>query len=322
MMFYNFPQMYWISQSGKAVVIDSGTTLAYLADDMFTPLMEKIMAAQPNLKLHTVEQQFTCFQFNGNVDNGFPAVNFRFENSLSLTIVPSEYMFQIRDNMWCVGWQNGGMQLKDGKELTLLGDMVLSNKLVLYDLKNHTIGWAKYNYGKLENMNWTSLQNLEYLNLDGCNLTGSIPEEIGSLSKLTRLYLSANYHLEELAYTMVVTEKCDAYSFGGVALETIMGRHPGELLSSLKSLSAQNIMLNNVLDPRLPPSTNPKVVGNIVLVARMAIACLRSEPRSRPTMLHVSQEFQSCRKTFTTPLCAISVLPARNAEIDFHSINE
>ncbi|KAI7992456.1 Aspartic proteinase-like protein 2 [Camellia lanceoleosa] len=53
------------SQSGKAVVIDSGTTLAYLADDMFTPLMEKIMATQPDLKLHTVEQQFTCFQFNG-----------------------------------------------------------------------------------------------------------------------------------------------------------------------------------------------------------------------------------------------------------------
>ncbi|KAI8013482.1 hypothetical protein LOK49_LG05G00981 [Camellia lanceoleosa] len=66
MMFYNFPQMYWISQSGKAVVIYSGTTLAYLADDMFTPLMEKIMAAQPDLKLHTVEQQLTCFQFNGN----------------------------------------------------------------------------------------------------------------------------------------------------------------------------------------------------------------------------------------------------------------
>ncbi|GMP49943.1 hypothetical protein CsSME_00016750 [Camellia sinensis var. sinensis] len=93
------------------------------------------------------------------------------------------------------------------------------------------------------------------------------------------------YIAPELAYTMVVTEKSDAYSFGVVALETIMGRHPGELLSSLESLSAQNIMLTNVLDPRLLPPTNPIVVGNIVLVARMAIACLRSEPRSRPTML-------------------------------------
>ncbi|GMP49949.1 hypothetical protein CsSME_00016755 [Camellia sinensis var. sinensis] len=121
---------------------------------------------------------------------------------------------------------------------------------------------------------------------------------------------------------MVVTEKCDAYSFGVVAQETIMGRHLGELLSSLESSFARNIMLTDVLDPRLPPPTNPIVVGNIAPVARMAIACLRSEPRSRPTMPLVSQEFQSCMKTVATPLYAISLLQARNAEIDFHPINE
>ncbi|CAL5334536.1 unnamed protein product [Camellia sinensis] len=116
------------------------------------------------------------------------------------------------------------------------------------------------------------------------------------------------YIAPELAYTMVVTEKCDAYSFGVVALETIMGRHPGELLSSMESPSTRSIMLADVLDPRLPLPTNPMVVGNIALVTRMAIACLCSEPRSRPTMLRVSQEFQSCWKTFATPLCAISLL--------------
>ncbi|CAL5387461.1 unnamed protein product [Camellia sinensis] len=52
--------------------------------------------------------------------------------------------------------------------------------------------------GKLENMNWTSLPNLEYLNLVQCRFTGSIPEEIGSLSKLTRVDLSTNYRLEGL----------------------------------------------------------------------------------------------------------------------------
>ncbi|GMP49947.1 hypothetical protein CsSME_00016753 [Camellia sinensis var. sinensis] len=121
----------------------------------------------------------------------------------------------------------------------------------------------------------------------------------------------------ELGYTMEVTKKCDAYSFGVVALETIMGKHPGELLSSLELPSTRNIMLADVLDPRLP-----MVVANIVLVARIAIACLRSEPRSRPTMLRVSQEFQSCRKTFATPLCSISLLQLWNAEIDFYPINE
>ena len=32
------------------------------------------------------------------------------------------------------------------------------------------------------------------------------------------------------SYTMVVTEKCNVYSFGVVALETLIGRHPTELL--------------------------------------------------------------------------------------------
>ncbi|XP_042941175.1 MDIS1-interacting receptor like kinase 2-like isoform X1 [Carya illinoinensis] len=41
------------------------------------------------------------------------------------------------------------------------------------------------------------------------------------------------YIAPEFAYTMTVTEKCDVYSFGVVALEVLMGRHPGELLSSL-----------------------------------------------------------------------------------------
>ncbi|RHN44229.1 putative protein kinase RLK-Pelle-LRR-XI-1 family [Medicago truncatula] len=39
------------------------------------------------------------------------------------------------------------------------------------------------------------------------------------------------YIAPELAYTMVVSEKCDVYSFGVVALETLMGRHPGDILS-------------------------------------------------------------------------------------------
>ncbi|THG17367.1 hypothetical protein TEA_024146 [Camellia sinensis var. sinensis] len=112
---------------------------------------------------------------------------------------------------------------------------------------------------------------------------------------------------DELAYTMVVTEKSDVYSFGVVALETIMEKHPGELLSSLASLSTQNIMLSDVLDSRLPYPTNLTVVRNIVLAAALAFACVHSEPRSPPTMLFVSQELLVCKKTLATPFRVISL---------------
>ncbi|MBA0756303.1 hypothetical protein Gogos_021010 [Gossypium gossypioides] len=38
------------------------------------------------------------------------------------------------------------------------------------------------------------------------------------------------YVAPEFAYTMVVTEKYDIYSFRMMALETLMGKHPEEVL--------------------------------------------------------------------------------------------
>ena len=88
--------------------------------------------------------------------------------------------------------------------------------------------------------------------------------------------------MAEFAFTTVVTEKCDAYSFGVVALEKIMGMHPGELLSSLSpSSSNQDVMLKDVLDPRLLPPTDKRDVQDIALVATIAFACLHSNPKSQ-----------------------------------------
>ncbi|KAI8030829.1 putative leucine-rich repeat receptor-like protein kinase [Camellia lanceoleosa] len=101
-----------------------------------------------------------------------------------------------------------------------------------------------------------------------------------------------------------------------------MGRHPGELLSSLASSSTQNLMLTDVLDSRILRPTNPVVVRNIVLVAIVALACVRSKPRSHPTMLSVSQELLVCKKTLTTPFHAISLRQLLNPGMDFTQIKE
>ncbi|KAJ4969209.1 hypothetical protein NE237_015910 [Protea cynaroides] len=47
----------------KGTIIDSGTTLAYLADVIYEPMMNAIMAQHLNLTFHTVEDQFLCFQY-------------------------------------------------------------------------------------------------------------------------------------------------------------------------------------------------------------------------------------------------------------------
>lgn len=128
----------------KGTIIDSGTTLAYLPEVIYQALVTKIMSWQPYLRLQTLHDQYTCFDYSGSVDDGFPAVILHFENSLSLKVYPHEYLFP-SDGVWCIGWQNSGTQTRDRSNMTLLGDLVLSNKLVVYDLESQAIGWTEYN---------------------------------------------------------------------------------------------------------------------------------------------------------------------------------
>ena len=126
------------------------------------------------------------------------------------------------------------------------------------------------------------------------------------------LFIFFSFIYAELAYTMVVTEKCDVYSFGVVALEILMEKHPGELLSSLSSpSSSQNVMLNEIFDQRLPPP-NHQVAQDVFFVATVAFACLHNKPKSRPTMKWVSREFISHNKPIMNPLHAVSLWQLKN----------
>ncbi|RVW27708.1 MDIS1-interacting receptor like kinase 2 [Vitis vinifera] len=105
------------------------------------------------------------------------------------------------------------------------------------------------------------------------------------------------YTAPELAYTMKVDNKTDVYSFGVVTLEVIMGKHPGELISSLLSSASSSSsspstvdrrLLNDVMDQRPSPPVN-QVAEEVVAVVKLAFACLRVNPQSRPTMQQVGR---------------------------------
>ncbi|XP_061375887.1 MDIS1-interacting receptor like kinase 2-like [Gastrolobium bilobum] len=121
------------------------------------------------------------------------------------------------------------------------------------------------------------------------------------------------YIAPELAYSMVVNEKCDVYSFGMVALETLVGRHPKEILSSLQSASTHAITLCEVLDQRLP-QPDMEVLPDVVRLAITAFACLNPNPCSRPSMNCVSQRFLTQPKPLTIPLGEISLQQLMNED--------
>ncbi len=109
---------------------------------------------------------------------------------------------------------------------------------------------------------------------------------------------------------MAVSEKCDVYSFGVVTLEVVMGRHPGDLISSFLSPSfaslSYDVLLEDILDQRLAHPAN-QVEGKVILVLKIALACLHTNPQSRPTMRQVSQKLSNWKSPFTKPLHMITL---------------
>ncbi|XP_038716340.1 MDIS1-interacting receptor like kinase 2-like [Tripterygium wilfordii] len=101
------------------------------------------------------------------------------------------------------------------------------------------------------------------------------------------------YAAPEFGYTMKVTEKCDVYSFGVIALEVIKGEHPRDIIPSLSSpWATENALPEEVLDQRLAPPS-PDVVDEVIMVVKIATQCLDANAQSRPTMHMISQLFLS-----------------------------
>ena len=94
-------------------------------------------------------------------------------------------------------------------------------------------------------------------------------------------------HLE-LAYTMMATEKCDVYSFGVIAAEVIMGKHPGEVITSFPTFCDDSVSVSTVGDSRIPPPSSSQVEKQVKSVLLISKACLNSNPFERPTMRQVS----------------------------------
>ncbi|XP_049349521.1 MDIS1-interacting receptor like kinase 2-like [Solanum verrucosum] len=112
-------------------------------------------------------------------------------------------------------------------------------------------------------------------------------------SNCTALAGTYGYVAPELAYTMKVTEMCDVYSFGVLALEIIKGKHLGEYITVLgNSSTIDHEQLSDLLDERLPyPEDEVKDV--LVFIIKLACSCVLEAPKSRPTMHFIAPRLSS-----------------------------
>ncbi|XP_071711739.1 aspartic proteinase 36-like isoform X2 [Rutidosis leptorrhynchoides] len=143
--FLRLPTNLFNTASKRGAIVDSGTTLAYFPDELYNQLLNMILNAHPDAKLYTVDRNFTCFKYRGNVNDGFPIVTFHFANSLKLKVYPHQYLFKYQNQKWCIGFQSTRFdQPAEVKDVTLLGDIVLKDRLVTYNMEDQTIGWTEY----------------------------------------------------------------------------------------------------------------------------------------------------------------------------------
>lgn len=159
------------TSSNRGTIIDSGTTLAYLAEDAYDPFVTAIIAAVSQSANYYPSRGNPCFLVSRSVDEIFPSVALNFQGGASMTLKPEDYLIQQGsvDNaaLWCIGWQK-----VQGQGMTILGDLVLKDKIFVYDLAGQRIGWANYDCSLSVNVSTTSGKS-EFVNTGQLSMNSS-----------------------------------------------------------------------------------------------------------------------------------------------------
>ncbi|KAM7275697.1 hypothetical protein ACFE04_017563 [Oxalis oulophora] len=172
------------TSSNQGTIIDSGTTLAYLPEAAYDPFVTAISSTVSQSARAVLSRGNQCFLLtSSSVTDIFPQVSFNFAQGASLVLSPLDYMIQQNSiggtAVWCIGFSKNQVQ-----EITILGDLVLKDKIFVYDLAEQRIGWANYdcsmavnvsaiiNSGKSEYVNAGQVHHHHQQQLGGAEILG------------------------------------------------------------------------------------------------------------------------------------------------------
>ncbi|KAF5727496.1 aspartic proteinase-like protein 2-like [Tripterygium wilfordii] len=165
------------TSSDQGTIIDSGTTLAYFVEAAYDPLVNAVTAAVSQSVRSVLSKGNQCYLTSSRVTDIFPQVSLNFAGSASMLLSPQDYLIQQNSlggaEVWCIGFQKF-----QGQGMTILGDLVLKDKIFVYDLANQRVGWASYDCSMSVNVSaTTSTGKSEYVNAGQLN-DNSSPENV------------------------------------------------------------------------------------------------------------------------------------------------
>ncbi|XP_015898610.1 aspartic proteinase 36 isoform X2 [Ziziphus jujuba] len=158
------------TSNNRGTIVDSGTTLAYLVEEAYDPFVSAITASVSQSVTPTIAKGNQCYLVFTSISDIFPQVSLNFAGGASMVLKPGEYLvhlgFQEGAALWCIGFQKvqGGV--------TILGDLVLKDKIVVYDLAHQRLGWANYDCSLSVNVSVTSGKD-EFVNAGQLNVCSS-----------------------------------------------------------------------------------------------------------------------------------------------------
>lgn len=140
-------------ENGQGVIFDSGTSLALVPNQVYNAVVKEVAAQMSSkwpkiaqLPLSNTDEQY-CWHFTGleqYLVDIFPNITVEFEGG-EMHLNAYNYMIVIQygdnnsDGAACVVWQPSS---SNTISITVLGDIILRDKLIVYDFEKTRVGWT------------------------------------------------------------------------------------------------------------------------------------------------------------------------------------